>query len=81
MLDERAALEGLVGERFDRDGLATTTTLVGGDDNARLAVVDTVAEGLGGKPSKDDGVDSTDTGAGHEGSDSLPGHGEVNVIV
>ena len=78
MLDMGAALECFVGECLDGDGLATATALIGGDDNTRLAVVDTVAEGLRGESGEDDRVDSTDTGAGHEGGNGLPGHREVN---
>lgn len=47
VLDNRAVLDGIVREALDGNGLATTAALIGGDDDAGLAIVDTVAEGLG----------------------------------
>lgn len=78
VLDDRAVLDGVVRELLDRDALAAAAALVGGDDDAGLAVVDTVAEGLGREAGEDDGVDGADAGAGEEGGDGLPGHGQVD---
>ena len=71
VLDEGALGEGSVDDRLGRDGLASTLAFVGRDDNARLGVLDTVAEGLGGESSKDDRVDGSETSAGEEGDGSL----------
>jgi hypothetical protein len=78
LLDERALLEGGVDNGLGGDRLATTATLVRGEEDLGLAVVDTVAERLGGEAGKDGRVDGTDTGTGEEGSGRLPGHGEVD---
>lgn len=78
VLNNRAVLDSIVRELLDRDRLASTAALVGSDDDAGLAVVDTVAEGLGREPSEDDGVDGTDTRAGEECSDGLPCHRHVD---
>ena len=77
-LDERALLESLVREALDVDGLATTAALVGGEDDAGLAVVDAVRERVGREAGEDDRVQGTDTRAGQEGRDGLPGHRHVD---
>ena len=41
-----AVLNGIVRERLDRNGFAAATTFIGGNDNAGLAVVDTVTKRL-----------------------------------
>lgn len=71
VLNERALGEGGVDDRLGRDGLASTLALIGGDDDARLGVLDSVAEGLGGESSEDDRVDGSETGASKEGDGSL----------
>lgn len=78
LLDGRAVLERSIDDGLGSDGLASTASLVGGDDDLASAVVDTVAEGLGGEAGEDDGVDGTNASAGKEGSGGLPGHGEVD---
>ena len=78
VFDDRAMLDSIVSECLDSDGLATTAAFIGGDYDAGLAVVDTVAERLRRKAGEDDGVDGADTRASHEGSDGLPGHGQVD---
>ena len=77
VLDVGAGLEGCVDDGLCGDGLAAAATLVGGEDDAAAAVLDAVAEGLGGEAGEDDGVDGADAGAGEEGGDGVPGHGEV----
>lgn len=78
MLDNRAVLDGIIGEGLDSDGLATATAFVGSYHNARLAVVDTVTERLGGEAGEDNRVDSTNARTCHESGNRLPGHGKVD---
>ena len=78
VFNKRAMLDRVVRQLLDWDCLAATTTLVRDEDDARATVVDTIAEGLRREPSEDDGMDRTNTGAGEEGGDSLPGHGHVD---
>lgn len=78
VLDNRAVLHRIVRERLDRDALATAAALVSGDDDAGLAVVDAVAQGLGREAGEDDGVDRADARAREERGDRLPGHGQVD---
>lgn len=78
VLDARAVLDSVVRELLDRDRLSATTTLIGSDDDARLAVIDAVAERFRREASENYGVDGTNTCAGEEGSDGLPGHGKVD---
>lgn len=78
MLDERALLDGSIRDGLGRDGLASSTALVRGDENARLAVLDTVAEGLCREAGEDDGVDGANSRAGEERRDGVPGHGQID---
>ena len=57
VLDVRAVLQSLVGKGLDSDGLSTTATFVGSEDDTRLAVVDTVGERGGGETGEDDRVE------------------------
>lgn len=77
VLDQRAVLESGVDDLLCGDGLAATLALIGRDDDAGLAVLYTVAERLGREAGEDNCVDGTNTRAGEEGGDGLPGHGQV----
>lgn len=78
MLNKWALFESCVDDGLGRDGLTSPTTLVGGDKNAGFAVLGTITEGLGGKSSEDNRVNSTDAGTSKESGDGVPSHGEVN---
>ena len=78
LLDEGAIPDSGVGDGLSRNSLATTPSLVRSDEDARLAVDHTITKGLGGETGEDDGVDSANSGAGEEGGDGVPSHGEVD---
>ena len=78
MLDAWGLLDGSVSDDLGGDGLSTAATLVGGDQDAGLAVVHAIPEGLSGEAGEDDGVDGADTRACKEGCDCLPCHGEID---
>lgn len=78
VLDLRATLDRRIDDNFGRNGLPTAAPLVGGEDHATFAVIDTVTEGLRGKASEHHRVDGTDARTGEEGCDGLPCHGEVD---
>lgn len=77
MGDLRALLERLVHDLLGANDLSTTPALVCGDNDLRLGVYDTVAQGVGGEAGEDDRVNGADTGAGKEGDDRLGNHGQV----
>jgi hypothetical protein len=60
VLDQRALLERVVDDRLCRDRLAAALALIGGDDDAGAAVLDTVPQGLGREAGEDDRVDGAD---------------------
>lgn len=78
MLHKRALLQCRIHNRLGRNRLPAAPALVGGNDDAALAVLDTVPEGLGAEAGEYDGVDCAEAGAGEEGGDGVPGHGEVD---
>ena len=78
VLDEGALLDGGVRDRLRRDRLTTAAALVGRDEHARLAVLDAVAERLGGEPGEHDRVHGADARAREEGRDGVPCHGQVH---
>ena len=61
-LDPGALLEGGIGGGLGNNGLSTSLTLIGCDQNAGLAILDAVTKRLGGETSKVDGEDGTDPG-------------------
>lgn len=73
-----ASSKSLIDDSLGSNRLSTSLTLISGDDNARVSIVDTVTERLGGETGEDDGVDSTDTGDGKECNDSLWNHRKVD---
>lgn len=78
VFDEGTLFEGGVNDGFCGDGLSTTAALIAGDDDAAFTVLYAVTEGLCGESGEYDRVDCADTGAGEEGCDGVPGHGEVD---
>ena len=78
MLDEGTLFERGVHDSLCSDSLTAPAALVSRDHDATLAVLDTVAEGFGREAGEDDRVHCADAGAGEEGGDGLPGHGEVD---
>lgn len=76
--DLGALLESLVDDALSANGLTTTTTLIGGDDDLGASIHHTIPQGVRGETGKDDGVDGTDTGAGKEGNESFGNHGKVD---
>ena len=78
MFDEGTLLQRRIHNRLCGNSLPAAPALIAGNDDAAFAVLDAIAEGFRGEASKDDGVDSADAGAGEEGGDGVPGHGEVD---
>ena len=78
VLNKRDFGDSCIDDGLGGDGLATTATFVGGDDDAAAAIEHSVAERLGAEAGKDDRVYGANTGACEEGGGGLPGHGEVN---
>lgn len=76
--DVGALLEGIVDNLLGANQLATSLALIGGDDDLGASIDNSVSQRVAGETGEDDGVDGTDTGAGHEGDDGLGNHGEVD---
>ena len=76
--DIGALLESFVYDALGTDDLATTATLVSGDDDLGASVEDTVTERVGGETGEDNGVDGTNTGASKERNESLRNHRKVD---
>jgi len=76
--DIRALLESLVNNALGTNDLATTATLISGDNDLGASIEDTVTEGVRGETGEDDGVDSTNTGASKESNESLRNHRKVD---
>lgn len=79
VLDGWGTLEGGIDNSLGGNGLASATALVGGDNDTRAAVYNTITKGFGAKPSEYDAMDGTDAGAGKEGGNGVPSHGEVDA--
>lgn len=78
VFDIGAVVESTVHDLLNSNGLTAPTSLVCGDDDPRLAVIDTIAKGFGREPSEHNSVDGTNASAGEECSNSLPSHGQVD---
>jgi hypothetical protein len=78
MLDEWTIFESSIDNRFGGNGLSTAFAFVRRNDDARLAILDSVTKRLGREPRKDNGVNSPDTSASQERSYSMPSHRKVN---
>ena len=64
VLDRRALLQRCIHDRLGRDRLATAATLVRRNNDARAAVQNAVAQGLGGESGEHDRVHCAYPGAG-----------------
>src|SRR5256885_5616947 len=72
------AAERLVGVLLERDGRAAPKAAVGGDDEARIGVVDALADGLGREAAEDHAVRRPDPGAREHGDRELGHHRHVD---
>lgn len=73
-----ALLEGLIDNALGANHLATTLTLVRGDNNLGSSIKDTVTQGVRGETSEDNGVNGTDTGTGEKSHNGFRNHGKVD---
>jgi hypothetical protein len=71
-------LERIVDDLLGADRFSASTTFVGGQDNAGICIVDSVAERFRGETGKDDRMESTETNNCEEGNDGFGDHGHVN---
>ena len=78
VLDRRAFIQRLVGVGLERNEPAAPNALVGGDDQAGLAVLDAVHEGLGRESAEDYGMDRPDARAGKHRDRELRDHGKID---
>lgn len=77
MLNKRTRLEGSIDDSFRSNSLSSSLAFVRGNHDAAAAVDDTVTERFGGESGEYDRVNGSDTRAGEESRDGLPGHGKV----
>ena len=77
LLHRGALFEGGVAVLLHGGELAAPETLVGGDDEGGVAVVDPVPQGLGGEAAEDDAVDGAYAGTGEHGEGQFGDHGHV----
>ena len=75
VFDAWAFLECSVYYRFGGDGFSTSTAFVAREEDAGLAVKNSVTQSFRTKPSEDNRMYGADTSAGKESSDGLPSHG------
>lgn len=59
VLDQRALSKSGIDDGLGGDGLSSSLSFVGSDNNSRLGVLDTITERFGGETGEDDGVDSS----------------------
>lgn len=78
MLNIGTFLESGINNGLGSNSLSAPSALIGGDQNTGFAIQDAVSKGLRGETSKDDRVNCTDTGAGQESGNGMPGHGQVD---
>ena len=71
------ASEGLIHGGFQRHGLVLAEAAVGGDHQLHLAIVEAIAQGIGGKTTKHHRMGGTDAGAGQHGDGGLRHHRHV----
>ena len=64
VLDARRFAQRIVGHLLERHDRPAPVAAIGGDEQARLRVVDAIAQRLGGEAAKDDGVHRADARAG-----------------
>lgn len=77
VFDARAFLECSIHYHLGGNGFPTTTTFVTRKEDTGPAVKDAVAKRFRTKSGEDNGVYGANTSAGKEGSDRLPGHGQI----
>ena len=68
-----------ISNRLGGDRLSTPSSLIRGDQNPGLAIVNSITEGFRRETSEDDRVYGTDTCAGEESSHGLPVHGKIDA--
>jgi hypothetical protein len=78
MLDNRAFLQSSVDDHLGGDRLASSLTLVTGDDHTRATILNTITKGFRRESSENDGVDCTNTSTGKESRNGLPCHREID---
>jgi hypothetical protein len=78
VLDLGTLLESGINDGLGSDGFSATTTFIRSNDNTRLAIEDAITKRFGRETSKYDRVNGTDTSAGEESGNGLPGHRKVN---
>lgn len=78
VLNERALFESGVNNRFRSDGLSSSLSFVGSDNDSGLGVDDSVTKGFGRETGENDRVDSSETGTGEESDRSFGNHREVD---
>src|SRR5271154_2983291 len=71
-------LHRIVDDFLGANGFATTTSLVGSQDNTRVRIVDTIAQGFRRESCKDDGMEGAETNNCEEGDDCFWNHGHVD---
>jgi len=76
--DAGAFLHRVVDDFLGADGFPTTTTLIRGQDDTGVGVIDSIAQGFRGETGKDDGMESAETNDCEEGDDCLGNHRHVN---
>lgn len=76
--DVGALLQRLIDNLLGANDLAAALALVGRDDNLGLGVDDAVAQGIGRKAGKHNGVDSANTRAGQKSDQGLGNHGKID---
>ena len=75
---ERVIPERLVGDALQRDHLAAAVAAVRRDEEARLLIVDTIAQRLGAEPSEDHAVHGPDARARQHGNRELGDERQVD---
>ena len=78
ILHEWALLQCGVGNGLGSNRLSATATFVGGDENPRLAILDTISQRFGRESSKDDRVDRPNASTSEERGYGLPGHRKID---
>ena len=68
-----------ISDRLGGDRLSTPSSLIRGDQNPGLAIVNSITEGFRRETSEDDRVYGTNTCAGEESSHGLPVHGKIDA--
>ena len=78
VLDLGGVLESGINNSLCGDSLSAPSAFVRGDQNARLAILDAVPERLRREAGEDNRMNGTDTRAGKESGNGVPGHWHVN---